>query len=173
MKKFLIGLMILGLASLGYSQSTKSAMEEVKLSDVEVVPINAKYLDNVQEGNLSNRVFTLEKKASRYNIKESPFFNIRSEAFEIRFKQNGGRINAVYDRYGKIITAYEWHKDILLPKAVRNAWFKQHPDWNMLKNTYLVSYNHKKGAKKVYKIQIQKDGLKKTLKFDIDGNQLN
>ncbi len=172
MKKFLIGTMIIALASLGYSQGANHTMDEVRLSDVTITPINIDYIEKVREGILSERVITLEKKASRYNIKESPFFNIHSKVFEIRFKHRNGRINAVYNRNGKIVSAYEWHKNLKLPPAVRNAVFRIHPDWQMYRNAYLVSYRHRKGAKKLLKIQIRKDGLTKSLKFDIDGNRI-
>jgi len=171
MKKFLIGIMILGLASLGYSQGSDTAMEEVKLSDVTVTPINAGYMSEVSGGTISTRVYRLEKEASRYNLKESPFFN-RGGISKIQFSQKNGRITATFNDDGKILSALERYKDLILPAAVRNSVFKQYADWDMKSNVYLVNYHHKKGAKKVYKIQVEKDGKKKKLTYDEDGNQI-
>ncbi len=168
MKKLLIGTLFIGLASLGYSQASDAEMEEVKLSGVTMKPLNLGYLDKVGES-LSPWVFTLEKKASQFDIKKSPFF-IRGERSEIIFIQRKGEINATYDYNGKILSTRERYSNLLLPPAIRNAVYRAYPDWNMEKNTYLVSYNHRKGAKKVYKVQIRKNGLKKNLKLNVDGN---
>ncbi len=168
MKKFLIGIMILGLASLGYSQAFDAEMEEVKLSDVTITPMNPDYLDKVGES-LSPWVFTLEKRASRYSIKDSTSF-IPGVINRVRFIQRKGELTATYNYNGKILSTRERYSNLVLPPAVRNAVFSDYPDWNMKKNTYHVSYNHKKGAKKVYKVQIRKDGIKKNLKLDVNGN---
>lgn len=171
MKKLIIGIMILGLASLGYAQSATSEMEEVKLSDVTLTPLNTDYLNKMQEGNIADRVFILEKKASRYNVKESPFFNPLGLS-EIYFSQKRGKILATYNSNGKIVSTSERYKDLILPMPVRNAVFKGYPGWTIYGNTYLVSYWQNKGTKKAYKIKIRKDGLKKNLKFDVDGNRI-
>jgi len=172
MKNLLSGIMILGLASLMYSQSADTAMEEVKLSDVTITPpINADYMNEVSGGTNSIRVFTLEKEASRYNLKESPFYNERGLS-KIQFSQKNGRIKATYNVNGKIVRASERYEDLKLPVAVRNAAYKQNPDWSMQGNVYLVSYHHKNGTTKVYKIHFKKGSQKKNLTFDSDGNQI-
>lgn len=171
MKKLLIGTMFMGLASLGISQVSNDLLEKVKLSDVTIIPLNMEYLDKVHDGPKSERVFTMEKKASRYNIKESPFFNQRGLNM-IHFAQNKGNILATYDDNGKIVSANERYKDLTPPPAVRNAVYKQYPGWDIYGNVYLVSYHHKNGVKKIYKIQIRKDGQKKKLRFDFDGNSI-
>ncbi len=169
MKKLLIGTLFIGLASLGYSQNTNITAEEVKLSDVTITSVNFEYLDKVREGTLSERVFTLEKKASRFNLKESPFFNPGGLNL-FRFTKRNDKIVATYNDDGKILSTQEVYNNILLPPTVREALYLAYPDWNLQKNKYLVSYNHRNGAKKVYKVQIRKDGIKKNLKFDVDGN---
>lgn len=170
MKKLLIGTLFIGLASLGFSQSATSEMEEVKLSDVTITSLNTDYLDKVGES-LSPWVFTLEKRASRFNIKESPFFNPGGIS-KFRFATRKGKIYATYNDDGKILSTQEFYGNIILPPTVREALYRAYPDWYMHKNTYLVSYNREKGAKKVYKIQIQKDGSKKSLKLDGEGNPI-
>lgn len=171
MKKLLIGTLFIGLASLGFSQSSNDVMEEVKLSDVAVTP-NQAYLDKVRDGTISYRVFTLEKKASRYTIKESPFYNGSGGLHKIKFAQKIGNILATYDPKGKILSTSERYKNVMLPKAVRNRVYTEYPGWKMEDNAYLVSYHHKKGTKKMYKIQVRKDRLKKNLKIDAEGNLL-
>lgn len=171
MKKIMIGIMILGLASLGYSQGSDTAMEEVKLSDVTITPLNAEYMSEVGGGFIATRVFTLEREASRYNLKESPFYN-KSGLSKIQFSQKNGRISATYNFDGKILSAHEKFKNLILPAAVRNAIFNQYSDWDINGNVYLVNYHHKKGARKVYKIQLKKGPLKMNVKYDVEGNQI-
>ncbi len=160
----------MGLASLAYAQRATCEMEEVKLSDVTVMPLNHDYLDKV-EGALPAWVLTLEKKVSRFNIKESPFF-VSLGLSKISITQRKGTISATYDHNGKILWTQEWYNNLVLPPAVRNVVYCAYPDWNMQKNTYRVSYNHKKGAKKVYKIHLKKGSQKKKLTFDAEGNQI-
>lgn len=171
MKKFLIGTMILGLASLGYSQGSDTAIEEVKLSDVTVTPINAEYMNEVHGGTGSIRVYTLEREASRFNLKESPFFN-EGGLSKVQFSQKNGRISATYSFDGKILSANEKYKNLILPKAVRNAVYEQYSDWDIDSTVYLVNYNSKRGAKKVYKITVKKGPHKMNLKYDVEGNRI-
>ncbi len=172
MKKSVIGTLFLGLASLGFSQSSDANFKQVKLSDVTVSPINLDYIDKVREGAISEKVFTMEKKASRYNIKESPFFNNHEETFEIRFSKKNGRITAIYDRNGKIQSTIERYKDLKLPPAVRNSVYKAYTGWTMVGNAYLVSYHSKLGVKKVYKVRMAKGDLQTNVKIDTEGNLL-
>lgn len=172
MKKAVIGLMMLGMASLAYSQSTNVKIEEVKLSGVEVSPRNEAYIDKVWEGTVAPRVIALEKLASRYNIKESPFYDGESTRFSVKFSEKNGFISAVYDRDGKIVSTHENFKNVALPKAVRNSAYLEYPDWTFEGNAYSVFYDHRKGAKKLYKVQLRKDRIKKNLKYDIVGNKM-
>lgn len=76
MKKLVFGTIFLGLASLGYSQNSDCGKDAIELTGVEVGPVNHAYLDNLGDGVISPSVFILEKRASRYNVKESPFYSI-------------------------------------------------------------------------------------------------
>lgn len=172
MKNAVFGAMMLGIASLGYSQGTNSKIDEVKLSGVEITPRNLDYMDRVSEGTVSFRVLQLEKKASRYVIKESPFFNEQSKVFYVTFRQKNGNILAKYDRNGKILESMERFKNILLPPAVRNSIYKENPGWTLHSNAYLVSYNQGKEVKKKYKAQIRKGSQKKSLRLTFDGSKI-
>lgn len=170
MKKFLIGTMIMGLASLTYSQNSNGDPAEIKLSDVEI-GLNLAYLDEVQNGVQSNRVISLERKASRFILKESKFFSPYGLS-KVKFARKKGNILATYDPEGNILSTYERYNNIVLPQLIRNKVYSEYPDWIMLNNTYSVAYDYKKGVRKMYKIQVEKDGLKKKLKFDSEGNPM-
>ncbi len=172
MKKLVIGTLFLGLASLGFSQSSDADFGQVKLSDVTVSPINLDYIDKVREGAISEKVFTMEREASRYNIKKSRFFNNHQKSFEIKFSKKNGRITAIYDRNGKIRSTWERYKDLSLPPAVRNSVYKAYTGWTMVGNAYMVSYHSNFGVKKVYKVRMAKGDVKKNVKIDTEGNLL-
>lgn len=170
MKKVLIGTIFLGLASLGYSQSSDCKEHQIKLSNVEVSPTDQIYLDMVRDDTISSKVYTLEKKASRYNIKEHPFFNADNNGrYRVGFFKGKGKIMATFGQNGKILYAKESYFDFKLPNAVRDSFYEKYPDWAMQSTAYTVHYNGKE-AKKSYKVQIGKDGMKKTLQLDFEGN---
>lgn len=175
MKKLVFGAMLIGFASLGYSQNLDRGKNTINLTGVEVSPVNQNYLNNVDGGAVSVKVLDLQKRASRYNIKESSFYDFNSDmdnSYVVRFKGDNGRILAIFDQSGKIIKALENYKDLVLPIAVRNAAYKELPGWAFYGTTYTVSYNGK-NAKKMYKVQMKNNNEKENLKFTIDGKRIN
>lgn len=90
----------------------------------------------------------------------------------VKFASDNGKILATYDRSDRILRSLENYSNIALPKAVRNATYKEHPNRDLYSTSYTVNYDGK-NAKKVYQVQIKKDNGKKTLKFDIYGNRKN
>ncbi len=173
MKFFLVGTMFLGFASLGYSQSSDCRESEIRLSGIEVTALDQMYLDKVSEGINSAKVYALEKRASRYNIREnSIFYDNPKRIYEVRFFVDGGKIVAIYDHKGKILYAREKYQDLTLPFEIRNSVYRENPDWDLHSTTYTVTYDGR-SAKKIYLVKIKKEGLKKNLKFDAEGNRLN
>lgn len=168
MKTLITGLLVIGLTSLGFSQS--GGIEQVNLSEVDITPLNLTYLNQVQDEDTPTEVKRLENKASRYDITEAPIFDKKFEAYEVIFKDSDGKIVATYDENGKILSSLERFKDVLLPEKVRNSLYKNFPGWALHTDTYLVSYYADHSVKKVYKIQLRKDGKRKNLKVDVQGN---
>ncbi|MFC4721607.1 nicotinate-nucleotide adenylyltransferase [Geojedonia litorea] len=170
MKNFVIGLFLIGLTSLGFSQNKNEETEEVKLEDVVVsTNVNLEYLSKVQDKTMSEHVKSLENEASRFDVKTTDKFDGRRESFKTIFRGTKGYIIATYDKEGKIIKTSEKYKDIKLPVPVRNSLFIEFPDWDVDNTTYVVSYYDKKDPKKVYKVEINKKNNIKTLKIDSDG----
>ncbi|HEX9827850.1 MAG TPA: hypothetical protein VGA80_14720 [Flavobacteriaceae bacterium] len=170
MKNLVIGLFVLGLTSLGFSQNTNSNVEEVKLESVTVTPRNLSYLDKVQDKSMSDHVKFLEDKASVYNVRELPEFDGRKESFKTIFRGTKGYIIATYSNNGMILKTRERYSDIKLPKQLIKSVLSQYPNSDFLKVVYTVDYDHQKDVKKTYKIQIMKDNLIKNLKISSGGN---
>ena len=123
MKKWMFGLLILGLASLVYSQEPDKEVCEVVLEGVTVTSPNFAYLATVQDNRTPATVKGLERKAASFNLKESPIYNKIDKAFEVFFSNSKGRIVATYDEEGNITMEY-LYKDgekvsggIIEPKA--------------------------------------------------------
>lgn len=175
MKKLVFGAMLLGFASLGYSQNSDCGKNTIHLTGVEVSPVDQNYLNNVDGGAVSATVLDLQKQASRYNVKESSFYDFNSDkqqTYIVTFIGYKGKILATYDQSGKMVNSRENYNDVFLPPAVRNAAYKEHPDWAFYGTNYSVNYNGK-NANKMYKVQMKKNNEKENLKFNIDGKRVD
>ena len=171
MKKFVFGLLFLGLTSLGYAQELDNEAKEVVLEGVTVTPVNIDYLKKVQGNATPEIVKALENKAARFNIKESPMFDNGIGPYKVYFSNSKGRIVATYNNEGKILSSKEKFGDVVIPVPVRNTVYQAFPDWKINSNTYMVYYNGERGTKKTYHFQIGKDGLKEKLKLVFEGRK--
>jgi len=168
MKTLLIGLFLLGIANLSHAQ-----VNEVKLADVVITPINTSYLDAVKDNDTPEIAQLLEQQAAQYDITELPVFDQQYDAYEVIFRENNSKKNtivATYDNEGRILNSFEKFNDVSVPPAVRNAVYNEFPDWKIYSDTYLVTYYSGKEAKRVFKLKIKKDNKKKTLRVDVNGN---
>jgi len=173
MKKLVFGLLFLGLTNLMHSQN--DIQKNIILEPVTIKPLNLSYLDEVQREDTPELVVNLQNEAARYDITELPIFDRDFEAYEVIFKTKkeggtSGLITATYDSNGKIMSSIERYKNILLPKTVRTAINNKYPGWIIYKDVYLVTYRDNSESKQVFKVQLRKNGKKKNLKLDYDGN---
>lgn len=171
MKNVVIGLLLIGLTSLGFSQNT-GEIEEIQLEGVEITNINLSYLEKVQEKVLPAIVISLENEASVFDVKELDEFDGRKEFFKVKFTSSKGYIIADYDRNGKIVKTSERFRDIALPKNLIKAVLKQYPKSSFLMVAYNVDYDDNT-AKKIYKIKIMNAGKKKNLAINPEANLNN
>jgi len=174
MKKLFISLIALSLTTVGYSQSQMSNgdSEEVILEGVTVSPYNLTYLTSVTEESMPQHVQELEKRAARFDIKESEVYDSDIDVYEVMFSQEDGTIIATYDQYGRILNSFERFNDVTLPFSLRNKIYRQYPGWVIHRDAYVVSYYRNSGVKKMCKVQLRKDGKRKNLKVDMDGNSI-
>ena len=172
MKKFVIGLIVLGLTNLTYAQSTLMA-NNVQLAEVTIMPRNLTYMSNVLDINTPREVKNLEATVAKYDITEHPQFKDRDvDAFEVVFEQPKARIIATYDKNGQNLKSFEKFTDVILPKDLVKEIILEYPGWEFHSDTYLVSYYSGKDIKKHYRIQLRKDGDRVNLKVDPSGNVL-
>lgn len=167
MKKLFIGLIIIGLTTVGFSQE-----KTVKLEEVEVLGVNYKYLDAVGDSEVAKPVRMLEQKVATFDLKTLDGYEDEEHEYFVYFKIPQGKILAVYDTDGEIIRTSEKFKDVSLPLAVSNAIVKKFPGWRISSDIYLVTYKRDGALKKTYKLFIEKGGDHKRVKTDNNGKFL-
>ena len=170
MRKWMFGFLFIGLASLTFAQDRpKDDGRTVELEGVILTSPNYAYLSEVLNPTSPENIKKLELEVANYNIKESPVYNDIDKAFEVFFSNSKGKIVAVYDENGKILSAFENFGDVMVPVAVRETVFQAYPDWKMNGNNYVVTYYRDKGAKKTYHFQLEKNNKRKNLKLTWEG----
>ena len=151
MKKFIVGLFVLGLTSQVFSQIT----EVEQLSEVVVTAVNYKYLNAVDNTEAAIPVQMLERKAAAFNVQEQDYYMDDFDYYTVSFFIPEGKIVAVYDADGKIMRTIEKFENIKLPKAVNTALAERFPNWELVSDTYRVTYSETKGANKTYKLKLK------------------
>jgi hypothetical protein len=169
MRKFIIGLFVIGLTSQVFAQEVSKTE---KLSEVVVTAVNYKYLNTLDNKEMGVPVQMLERKVASYNVKDSNFYQDDFGLYHIAFYIPDGRIVAAYDEDGKIIRTIERFEDVKLPSAVRNSVAERFPNWTIVNDVYRVTYNQKKGARKSYKIKLKNGDKTMRVKIDDTGEFL-
>lgn len=171
MKSLVIGLFILGLTSLSYSQNKNGEVKEIELEDMIVNSLNKDYLNHVSEENkITDFVKELQYQAAKYDITECSGYDGRSNFFKVAFKGDKGKILAIYDKNGKIVKTAERYKDVILPKDIIKYVLTDYPKSTFLKMVYTVNYGGGSDIMKTYKIQILNGNSKKNLRIISNGN---
>ena len=116
MKKFIVGLLVLGLTSQVFAQVT----EVEQLSEVVVTAVNYKYLNAVDNSEAAIPVQMLERKVAAFNVQEQDYYIDDYDYYTVSFFIPDGKIVAVYDADGKVMRTIEKFEDIKLPAALIN-----------------------------------------------------
>ncbi len=173
MRAIVIGLLFLGLTSLCNAQ----VIEENILAEVEVYAVNYNYLKDVNSKNLPKIVEKLERSAANFNVKELILKEKNSHIryqdengnYKVYFSNISGKIDAVYNREGKILKTTERFRNIQLPRKVINSIADTYPKWVVTKDVYLLKYHHDKEILKKYKIVIKHNDKRIRISMDENG----
>ncbi|MBU2903897.1 hypothetical protein KO529_03800 [Arenibacter algicola] len=170
MNKFSISLALMGLTSLGFAQDSYFNSHYSQLENLEVMGSNYEFIEDVQNDLTPTQVKYLENLVCYWDVtKLEEFKGNKEQPTEVTYRSWHGYIIASYDREGKILTAKEHFKDFTLPQKVSVSIAIKYPEWTRLKTRYSLVYNRNLGTKKLFKVQIEKDGQKKWLKIDASG----
>ncbi len=179
MKKFVIGLMFLGLASQGFTQEEdkEASSKGVLLTGVTVSPvINSEYLAEVQEGVYSSLVLSLEDQVARFDMAKSPIhriYKVPAKEYKISFRQANALIKAAFDNSGGLLWSFEKYKNIACPENVRNTLITEYGEWKMKSNTYFVHYSKEGELRRVYKIELENGNKKQAIELNPEGKHFD
>lgn len=170
MKTLLIGLSILGLTNLSHAQKPEPHVSKVHLEEIVVSPVkNGDYYISVNDPHASSKVGLLEEQTRNFDIKTLDFYNTTFDNYEVMFTANEGEVIAVYDDNGDLVKAVEKFNDVKLPEDVRKTLRRDYPDWRLNSTVYRVKYFKGEDVKKIYNVQLKKDGEQINLKIDCKG----
>ena len=171
MKNLIIGLVILGLTTIGFAQDRSNEFE-VALEEVEVLGVNNNYLNAIGYKYAAVPVKLLAQKAASFDLEYSNCLkaDYEKQEYYVQFKIPQGEILAVYDKDGEIIRTSEKFKDISLPLAVTNAIVNKYPGWKISNDIYSVTYIKDAELNKIYKLFIEKSNIgKRVIMIDENG----
>jgi hypothetical protein len=168
MKKFIIGLFVIGLTSQVFAQVPKVE----QLSEVVVTAINYKYLNAIDSKEVAIPVKMLERKAAAFNVEDHEFYEDDYDFYTVSFVIPEGKIVAAYNPEGEIVRTIERFENVKLPTAVRDAVAERFAGWEIVKDVYRVTYNQNKGANKTYKLKLKNGDKIMRVKIDDTGEFL-
>lgn len=169
MKKFLLGLLIMGLANPVFSQIRKTE----QLSEVVVHATNYKYLTSANSEEVASiPVKLLEQKVANFDLKNSEFYEDEYAEYVISFYIPEGKVLAAYDKDGKLLRTAERYKDIDLPRSIKESVAIRFPGWTITKDMYLVTFYDQKGISKRYKLKLENGNKSLRVKMNEKGEYL-
>ena len=168
MKRFILGLLVLGLTSQAFAQVTPTE----ELSEVIVYSVNYKYLNALDNTEAAIPVQMLERKVAAFNIAEQDYYVDDFQFYTVSFFIPEGKIVAVYDPNGKVLRTIERFEDVNLPLAVKQSLVDRFPNWEVVSDIYKVTYSEKKGANKEYKVKLQNGDKVMRVKLTDEGKFL-
>jgi len=178
MKNLIFGFLILGL-TIGSAKDNSKEVElivediEVVLEDVEVVGVNYNYLNAIGYRDAAEPVKLLEQKVASFDLKNSDINTGEKQNYNVSFEIPEGKISAVFDNEGEIISTTEMFTDISLPLVVSNAIVEKYPGWKITGDVYIATYVKDGELNKTYNLFIEKTNIGKTvIKTDESGNFL-
>ena len=165
MKRLLLIIIALGIAIPGLTQEVQTE----ELSEVVVMPVNYRYLDQVGNKTAAVPVRQIEQTAANYDIRSKDFFEDDYNLYTVSFYIPDGKLVAVYNHEGKIIRTIEKFKNVDMPRAVVRSLKNEYPDWDLVSDVYKVTYNQTDGAVKRYKLKLQKGNKSINVKMCEEG----
>jgi len=129
MKTCILGLMLLGLTNLTFSQN------EVAINDANpnIQLTNLKTNNNVIAANqISKRITAFQNVVSKYDITSKPIYTPNKPAtYTVVFKEAKNIITNVYSYDGEVISSEQKFEDIRLPNIISVDILKEYPGWSI------------------------------------------
>ena len=137
------------------------------LDEVVITAYNYKYLSAVKHSEAPVPIQRLEREVADFRVTETDAYLDEYDTYVVTFQIPDGKIVAVYDKDGDIIKTIERFKQFQLPESIRMNLKTDFPNWEVVKDVYMVTYTTKTGARKMYKIKLKNGD--ETIRLRIDG----
>ena len=161
-----MSLVLIGMTNLGFGQLALTEFSNPFKNSIRSVHADVDYLDEVQGRTTPNHVKAIEKLVSDWDPTCSSEFTGETDTLmNVTFESEFGFIAVYYDSEGKIVSAEERFKNVMLPYSISRVIAKEYPGWNFEQSKYLLKYQEGRAAKKLFKVLISKDGQRKRLKI--------
>ncbi len=147
-------LLFLSLFAAAFVVAQEVQTEE--LSEVVVMPVNYRYLNQVDHKEAPVPVRLLQQEAADYDIRSEDFYQDDFSHYTVSFYIPDGKLVAVYNQEGEIIRTIEKFKNIDVPRAVVRSIKNHYPDWELISDVYHVKYEEAEEIIKKYKLKLQR-----------------
>ncbi|TDD94031.1 hypothetical protein [Flavobacterium cellulosilyticum] len=171
--KSIIKVILLSLiTTIGYSQDKKGKnLEKINLSEVVIKNTGRDISTYVRDMHVDPRVTRLQNAFLEFNFNESlKGYDIvkNKESYGsyvvlIELVKGEGKLKAIYNENGKLMSVVEKYENIQLPNSLCHSIYKEYPGWQIVKDKYKYAQEFGKNIKKEYKITMTKDNKTKKI----------
>lgn len=177
MKKVVICLSFMAFVSMAQAQDV------VDLKSVEVeAPTTMKLDPSTDKITVAVRENQLEEFSSNplsfavnnFNIQQLIKDNeAKYDEYIVTFRTKNGKLVINYDEVGEIMTTHQNFKNVRVPYGIARSIYKDknHEGWAFIRNRYVSFSKNGVVKKEFYKLVLQKDNDRKTIKLNLDKNQ--
>ncbi|MFC4722186.1 hypothetical protein ACFO5O_07630 [Geojedonia litorea] len=168
MKTRILGIILLGVSSLLYSQNDIAALSTPshKLTTKTKLFKNTAYLNAIHTNNHAIKVQKLQNVVASYDIKNEQVYNAELQTtYTVEFKEGANYIKAIYNRDGQLISCLEKYNDIRLPVNLSIDLAKTYPGWEFNNVQCSISYQQNTNSKIDYQVVLKKGKKSKTVHF--------
>lgn len=171
MKNLLVVSCLLLTFSITQAQ-TVTELDEVKIGfsplDSKVQQIGNEFtynIENVDVRDFINNPIKFMK--ANFNIKNFIAVNDGKgyNSYTVKIDSNKGSMVAIFDSDGDLLKTNQNFENILLPYELRGELYKENKGWAMIKNKFTGITKGEILTKEVYKIWLEKDDQRKTVKL--------
>lgn len=163
MKTLILGLMLLGLTTLTFSQNEMALNNVNPNNPITKLKTNSNAIATNQ---ISKRITNFQNEVSKYDITSKPIFTPNNLAtYTVVFKEANNVITNVYNYAGEVVSSEQNFKAIRLPDTMVLSILKDYPNWSIKAVNCTIHYEKSERPLVTYKIKISSGTKTKTIKI--------
>ena len=162
MKTCILGLLLLGLTNLTFSQNDMAFNNVNPNIEVTYAKTNNKAIVSNQS---SKRITAFQNEVSKYDITSKPIYTPNNPSiYTVVFKEAKNVITNVYSQDGEVISSEQKFESIRLPDHMSLSIIENYPNWSIKNAKCVIRYEKNKHTIVTYKIKISNGTKNKTVK---------